>query len=144
MNGFNVDDAVYFLELNTYMESKHMCAKHVRQALERGGLDTTGHPVNAYDYTKWLPTNGWTELGVLRSQSAVDEFTKGGLKPGDIAVYKNPTKQMAPGHICMWTGHRWLSDFKQRGLNVYRQFPDAIHIYRYNNQIKHPFDYGAV
>lgn len=144
MDKFNVDNATYFLELHAHSESHHICAKHIRQALDAGGLSTTGHPINAKDYIRWLPTKGWMRLGILRSQRACDDFIKVGLMPGDIAVYGNPSKPAGAGHICMWTGHRWVSDFRQRGINVYKTFPGEIHIFRYNEQTKHPFDYGTV
>lgn len=145
MNGFNVNDAIYFLELHAHAESHRVCAKHVRQALEAGGLDTTGHPINACEYINWLPANGWTKLGILRSERACTEFLKTGLRPGDIAVYHKPGAPTQPGHICMWTGYRWISDFKQRGINVYNEFPGAIYVYRYGGElIKHPFVHGTM
>lgn len=145
MNGFNINDAIYYLELHTYMSSHHICAKHIRQSLEAGGLDTTGHPLYARDYIKWLPLNGWAEIGTLKTEHACSEFSKNGLHPGDIAIYGKPGEPNHPGHICMWSGHRWLSDFKQHNMNVYKDFPGIIHIFRYGGElIKHPFEYGVV
>lgn len=123
-------------------KSTHYCARAVRTFLEYGGLDTSGRPGLARQYTTYLPTIGFTHIGTLNTTSAQTAFTQSGAKPGDIAVYQKPGAPTQPGHICMWNGFNWCSDFKQNHMSVYRSRGDStIHIFRWTGIINNsPID----
>ena len=50
---------------------------------------------------------------------------------GDITVTENNTAHKY-GHIAMWNGTKWISDFVQNSEYVYKQDQPTIHYYRYN------------
>ena len=77
------------------------CAKYVRKAMEAGGLNTDDRPGHAGDYGNWLLTHGW------------EEVTDGSLKAGDVEVYQKTNKHQY-GHLQMWSGEGWYSDFAQK------------------------------
>lgn len=110
INGWNLAMSIRFLENNTGMSSKHQCAKYIRMALEAGGLSTAGRPTLARQYVSYLPTIGFQHVATLG-----DNWNSFSFCPGDIAVMQKPGNPTAPGHICMYTGHIWVSDFKQPG-----------------------------
>jgi hypothetical protein len=61
--------------------------------------------------------------------------TANGYKPeaGDIAVFEGFAGHTS-GHIEIYNGHQWISDFKQNYLTPgasYRSPPDPYVIYRY-------------
>ena len=60
--GYNVNDAIDYLNDHAHSSSQGECAKYVRLALEAGGLSTNGHPVPACDYDDFLPTIGFHEI----------------------------------------------------------------------------------
>jgi len=80
------------------------CATHVRQALEAGGMNTSGHPRDAKD---WGPT--LTRNGYALTDSKVPEL-------GDIAVFEGLDAKNAAGHIEYYDGKHWTSDFIQDGF----------------------------
>lgn len=83
------------------------CARCVRLALmEGGGLNLRGWPVNAKDYRTYLPSYGFREEP---KQGYVPEI-------GDVCVLDGPVGVPAasPGHICIFDGTAWVSDFIQR------------------------------
>ena len=84
-------------------------------AIEKGGVATTNRPVDAWRYVYYLPTIGFGKVTSFISNSP------NGYVPmkGDIAVYKKQNRTDVPGHICMYTGQRWCSDFKQNNMVVY-------------------------
>ncbi|WP_051889498.1 hypothetical protein, partial [Schleiferia thermophila] len=130
--GFDVDKAVNWLNNNaheSWKDAKGECAKYIRLALEAGGLNTTGHPVAAWQYSSFLPKLGFTSVNTIN-------YVK-----GDIAVMKgypgataDPKTGIPYGHIQMFNGTQWVSDFKQRdfwpGVG-YRTNKPAFEIFRW-------------
>lgn len=113
---YNVNDATQFLRDHAQERSQGRCAAAVRQALEAGGLDTTGRPNAAGDYDSFLPGLGFHEVDI------------NGYVPqeGDIVVHE-PREGHEYGHIAMYDGENWISDFVQRdmfGGSAYRNDPD--------------------
>lgn len=90
-------------------KSKGRCAAAVRQFIEAGGISTAGRPGSACHYKSYLPTIGFNCIATLygRPQQAAWSTTQG--RPGDIAVMDHGVH----GHICMWNGKEWVSDFFQ-------------------------------
>lgn len=130
--GFNADKAVNWLNNNaheSWKDAKGQCAKYVRLALEAGGLNTAGHPVPAWQYSTFLPKLGFTPVNTTNYMK------------GDIAVMEgypgataDPKTGIAYGHIQMFSGTQWISDFKQRDFwpgGGYRKNEPAFEIYRW-------------
>jgi hypothetical protein len=89
--------------------SQGKCAKAVRQALESGGANTRGHPVDAKQYGPALERNGFVVVAVTRLENYVP------IK-GDIVVFDPHPGGNASGHIQAFDGRGWVSDFSQRGF----------------------------
>lgn len=115
---FDISKATTYIINNstpTYIKGENgHCAKTVREALEAGGLLTTGRPNSAYQYAEYLPMIGFRQIPYDSSYVP---------RAGDIAVM--PALSGHPhGHISMFTGTQWVSDFKQSdmwGGSAYRQ-----------------------
>lgn len=105
--------------------SQHKCAKFVREALEAAGADTSGHPVSAKDYGPTLEKNGFKPVG------------KEGYEPkkGDIVVIQPvPGAERQDGHIAVYNGKQWVSDYKQPGFwpgHTYRAAKPTYTVYRH-------------
>lgn len=129
IGNFNLDAAVAALHNNVTVnlktgkpkdpnKSSHLCARAVRMAMEAGGLNTTGRPNYGGNYGPYLQKHGWSEV-------------KGAPQKGDIAVTK-PHGTHSMGHISMYDGQKWISDFVQRDKFVYRSANDNnTTVYRY-------------
>lgn len=122
--GWNIQAACQWLHSHAAAGSSGWCARYVRQAIEAGGLSTAGRPNWAWKYIHYLPTIGFKFIGTV---SRNQPFTP---QPGDIAVYQKGTNPNVPGHICMWTGMEWASDFRQRNMIVY-QATNTAYLFRF-------------
>lgn len=113
---YDVNAAVEYLRNNAHASSQGQCAKAVREALEAGGLNTDGRPGSAKDYDDFLPTLGFHMVDLT-------DYTP---QAGDIIVHE--AQEGHPhGHIAMYDGEKWISDFEQRdefGGRAYRENPD--------------------
>lgn len=104
---------------------KGQCARFVRLALEDGGADTTGHPVNARDWGPLLLLNGFQPVEI----GDIDSFAPA---TGDVAVIQ-PTSTHPCGHIQGFDGKNWISDFVQAAFwpgPAYRKEKPPCVIYR--------------
>ncbi len=108
IGGFNIDKAVKELNSNSNSNSLGKCAKFVRFALEAGGINTNGRPGSAKDYDSFLENRGFSVIN------------KSGYTPkvGDIVVIESFQGKNfhEHGHIQMWNGEKWVSDFRQSGF----------------------------
>jgi CHAP domain len=90
--------------------SQGQCAKYVRQGLEAGGADISAGPdgyPNAKDYGPQLLNNDFTPVNPT-------DYTP---QPGDTVVFQPyPGDSNSYGHIQMWNGNNWVSDFNQKGF----------------------------
>ena len=129
--GWNLRRACEWLQENSQGGSTGWCARYVRMAIEKGFNDpnsTAGRPNWAWKYVYYLPTIGFKRiLHHIRNQT---NYTP---EPGDIAVYKKGNRTDVPGHICMFTGIQWCSDFKQRNMYVYNSTTEAD-IFRFEDK----------
>ena len=106
------------------------CAMYVRKVLNAGGFDTTGNPLYAANYGNLLKNRGWSVV------------SKDNYKPeiGYIIVinsFVGRHKRHPSGHIQMYNGTQWVSDFKQRTLmpgEDYRISNPGYVIYRFNKK----------
>ena len=100
---FDLSDSLKVLRGNAHAKSTGYCARYVRWALEAGGIDTSGHPSVAKKYGTLLEKRGFSEVKNYDVKRPV---------AGDIAVFQQRYSGHA-GHIQMYDGTRWISDFKQ-------------------------------
>lgn len=107
MAAVDVDKFTAHLRKHAGKKSMRRCARFVRQALEAGGGDTTGH---LNDARTWGPTL----LRMGFREHPVEELDKYRPLKGDIVVIQ-PYKGGNPsGHIAAYDGKNWISDFVQR------------------------------
>jgi hypothetical protein len=121
---FDINKAVAHLVANKAEGPTSHCARYVRQALQAGGIDTSAAPVSAKDYGPFLSNAGF--VGV----SGADYKTT----KGDVAVLQPHAGGSAHGHVAMYDGAHWVSDFQQRdmwGGPGYRKHQPPYVIYRY-------------
>lgn len=100
------------------------CALYVRRALQKAGF-----PVRPQASAYMYHTRGELKrLGFKMIGTSSDT----NYKPikGDIAVC-NAIKGHPHGHICVYDGDRWVSDFKQRRMSVYGGRRVEFFIYRW-------------
>ena len=119
---YNINKAVKTLNANAQPKSTGYCAKYVRKAIEAGGLSTSGRPVSAADYDNFLPK---LKFKIVNSTN----YTP---KKGDIVVI-NRFGTHKHGHIQMYNGNQWVSDFKQRNFwpgSAYRNNKPSYIIFR--------------
>lgn len=126
--GFNIDNAVNYLNGHAYPKYDKAtcgkCAKAVRLSLEAGGINTSNRPNSAKDYGPYLQNWGF---------GTVDKTGYSPLK-GDIRVFQNYTGGSIHGHINMYNGNQWVSDFFENGFwpgRGYRENNAAFTIYRW-------------
>ena len=50
----------------SHKNSTHRCAKYVREAIEAGGLSLAGHPENAIEYVRVVPTVGFRHRKTIK------------------------------------------------------------------------------
>ena len=112
----------------SHEKSTHRCAKYVREAIEAGGLSLAGHPENAIEYVRFLPTIGFKHIKTIKYDPPYKTYMREAM-PGDIAIMPNP--KGGPGHICMYTGKQWISDFRQSRAWVYGGQCGLLYIFRY-------------
>lgn len=120
---FNINDAINHLSDYALSSSSGYCARHVRLALEAGGLSTEGRPIAATDYDSYLLSIGFS---VVDTSSYTPQA-------GDIVVHEAVSGHPY-GHIAMYDGDHWISDFTQTdmyGSSAYRNSQDYT-ILRWN------------
>jgi hypothetical protein len=90
-------------------KSVGMCALYVRKAIIAGGIPLyVGGDAWSYKYT--LPILNFHQVG-KKSEREV----------GDIVVFQ-PIGGRKYGHIAIWNGTQWISDFRQRNLIVHSDY----------------------
>jgi hypothetical protein len=119
---WDVNKAVQHLRANAKSISQGQCATYTRQAIEAGGIRLS-YTNYAKDYGSSLKVSGFREVS-----------SAGPFRAGDVAVIQ-PAKGHPYGHMCMFDGSIWISDFKQfRGLYlgpIYRNEKPRYKIYRH-------------
>lgn len=108
-------------------QSKGICAKRVREALEAGGLDSRGHPASAKDWGGTLEANDFLPVDEEQYVPQV----------GDVVVIQPvPGASSQDGHIAAFDGTQWVSDFKQTDFwpgPGYRRSQPPYVIYRHGH-----------
>jgi hypothetical protein len=129
-SALNVDEAVKYAMRKAEPNSIRQCAKYVRRALEAGGfsIDPTKRPEHAKDYGPHLEKGGFHKLSP-RPKPDYDP------QKGDVVVIQSHT-QGGAGHIAIFNGKHWVSDFVQdRDKTIwpgppYREHKPPYEVYR--------------
>ena len=102
---YSIDNAVVYLNEHAETSSHNMCALYVERAINAGGQPAFILPAWGYAYV--LPHMGFNEIERIA------------YKPmkGDIVVFPRVRGHIF-GHIAMYNGRQWISDFKQHSLIV--------------------------
>lgn len=107
---YNLGAAIQHLNEKAYphyiKEKCGRCARAVRLAIEAGGINTEDHPISAKDYARYLTNWGFEQVSP-KSYQAI---------PGDIRVIQPYPGGSPHGHIDMYNGSRWVSDFIENGF----------------------------
>lgn len=121
---YDIEKATSYLTEHAEPKSQGSCAMYVRLAIKAGGcpIYPRCYPASANEYDTFLPKLGFKEidLGQYHPQK------------GDIIVIKAHGTHKN-GHIAMYNGKCWISDFVQRdmfGSNAYREKGTEYHLYR--------------
>lgn len=103
--------------------SQHRCARYVREALEAAGFKVKRGIGSAYMYAEGeLERLGFTPL---------DPNTP--PIPGDIMTIGRSQRHVH-GHICIFDGNHWYSDFKQNRASPYRDKLGKEILWRYGGK----------
>ena len=117
----SIDAAVKYLVDHANPKSVGYSAAYVANALQEGNFRFTRQP-SAYMYR----TNG-----VLNSIGYRQIAKPNSFKKGDITVTDRNAAH-PHGHIAMWCGSNWISDFVQRSEFVFSSNQPPVYYYRYN------------
>ena len=131
--GFNIDNAVNYLNAHANEQSVHACGRYVGLALQAGGIK--GAMADGKDYGPILLKNGFRVVET------------NGYSPikGDVTVVDGNAAHKW-GHVQMYNGDQWVSDFFQgccstkpgyeyggNGFMVYTKNIPSLTIYRIGN-----------
>jgi hypothetical protein len=92
-------------------KSVGMCALYVRKAIIAGGIPL------------YVGGDAWSYKYTLRIVNFHQVGKKSEREVGDIVVFQ-PIGGRKYGHIAIWNGNQWVSDFKQRNLIVHSDYLD--------------------
>jgi len=100
-----------WMDAHALTRSSHHCAMYCRLGMEAAGLNTTDRPQSgdAGDYGPFLLRHGAQTVSQASYAPQV----------GDVVVFDKTTEHPY-GHIEMYDGRHWVSDFMQRTLSPYR------------------------
>jgi hypothetical protein len=109
--GLNREKLASWMDAHALACSSHHCALFCRLGMEAAGMSTADRPPsgNAADYGPFLLRHGAQVV-------ALDSYTP---QVGDTVVF-DKTTQHPNGHIEMYDGHHWVSDFMQHSFSPYR------------------------
>lgn len=121
--GWDLDKAVTYLQSHAAATSQGRCAEYTRKAIEAGGVTLNRHG-SAKDYGPSLKAVGFIELNFSPAN---------GYAKGDVAII-NGFAGHPHGHMMMYDGSQWISDFKQRTFYpgpAYRKAQPTYTVYRF-------------
>lgn len=121
---FDAEKATNHLTEHGLDHSKHWCAWYTMRALQAGGCPAIILPAQWYRY--YMPLVQFEEIP-----------EKGYIpKKGDVVVFERPAgrdwKKISEwwGHVAMYNGEQWISDYKQGDKSPYRK-KVPYRLYRY-------------
>ncbi|MFC0400781.1 hypothetical protein [Paraburkholderia rhizosphaerae] len=127
MSDFDDATAADWLNGHAFATSNQACATHVRLALHAGGIDIPAVPArrDAKNYGSLLIEQGFVEL------SPAEQILPA---RGDVAVIQPYAGGNPAGHVTMYTGQQWVSDFRQTDMwsgPGYRTHKPPFKVYRW-------------
>lgn len=125
---FNISAACKHLTQNSQASSIHYCAKYVANAMAAGGLKFT-RLASAYMYANMLPSIGFKLIATKTGKQEQNSWWPSNSQAGDIAVMAHGQH----GHICMYNGSQWISDFRQRNPWVYSS-EGTVNFFRFTGE----------
>jgi uncharacterized Zn-binding protein involved in type VI secretion len=120
----DTDAAVKHLNAHAHDKSIHRCAQYTREAIEAGG-GNVGRTGEARNYGPLLERGGFSRVA---GSGDMDSYRP---QAGDVAVFQSRVGTDNPGHMQMYNGSRWVSDFRQNSFypgNGYRG--SSVVVYR--------------
>jgi len=105
------------------------CYGYVKRALSAGGINLAGK--SAYMAASQMPGKGFTKIAEGNGIT-VDYADK---QLGDITVF-NKCSGHKDGHITMWCGNEWVSDFKQMNNRINSRTRTNYTVWRYSGKGK--------
>lgn len=120
-SGFDLDKFVQKLDKVKARASSQRCARSIRIALQGAGAVFGSHPVAASDWGGTL-----AQIGFKQIQPEFDH-----PQEGDIYIIRRTNKHIY-GHIAGFNGSQWVSDFKQKSYDVYKEDGLKYEYYRLN------------
>ena len=111
--------AVEYAKNQVYHECHREGELFVKNAIIAGGLPIHG-------------TGSAKNMGLTLSQVGFQKIT-GAPQLGDVVVIQS-IENHPDGHVCIYDGHQWLSDFAQRTLypgSAYRKAHPPFQLYRH-------------
>lgn len=115
--------AVRYLETHANPKSINKCGLFVHRALEAAGFHPY-LPMSAYQY--------WSD-GLLTQIGYKEISRPSSFQVGDITVTERNSFH-PEGHMAMWTGKQWISDFVQYSEFVYSSNQPKVHYFRYTGK----------
>ena len=106
---WNPKEAAEYATQKAEKKSVGLCALYIRKAIIAGGIPLY-RGGDAWSYKYLLPILGFEEV-----EEGADK------KVGDIVVFQ-PIGGRKFGHIAIWNGKQWVSDFKQRSIIVHSDY----------------------
>ncbi|WP_232554272.1 hypothetical protein [Klebsiella michiganensis] len=130
--------------INSHVEPRSIgkCAAYVRRAVEAGGVKIKipppriGNSASACDYGPSFEAVGFKPVYFYTGSGPTDTAVIPGQQAGDVVVIQ-PIDGHPHGHIALFNGTNWVSDFIQlRGFypgQQYRNVKPAYILYRYSD-----------
>lgn len=118
---WNKDAAISRIRSRASGSSHSHCARYTREAIAAGGVNVD-HTLKAKDYGAPLKRAGFQEV----PQGST-------LMAGDVVVIQPNVGGNGIGHMAMYDGTTWFSDFRQRSMYpgaTYRSQHPPYKIYR--------------
>jgi hypothetical protein len=130
MPSFNIDIAVQYAQAKAKPHTERKCAEYTRKAIQAGLSGAVMRITHdARNYGLILEEVGFKKVGL-------PSYVRYDYKRGDVVVIQR-IRQGHEGHMAIFDGFRWISDFKQRiGTDVYpggayRAARPSFQLYRY-------------
>src|SRR5690606_36532475 len=101
---WDIRTATNYAKHHAHTHSIKKCAEYTRKAIRAGGIDigNTGH---AKDYGSLLMNSGFRPVSPYESPRA-----------GDVVILQPYEGGNPSGHMAIFDGQDWYSDFKQRDM----------------------------
>lgn len=120
---WNINTAVDHAKRYANARSLGRCAEYTREAISAGGVEI-GHTNSAKDYGILLENAGFKAIGIGEN-----------LLAGDVVIIQPYPGGNPNGHMAIFDGTTWYSDFRQRDMWAgpgYRSAHPSYVIYRKN------------